>query len=275
MHMTIEERHKERDPAVRWLKLEISDSVGNAMVKEWSVTSLDLFGPVPRPSILVDGIPIGSTNTAKMESKIEIDMSESFDDLDPIDAVIWSASINGILLFENASWEDAERFPINGLNRGRHTLVVTGTDRAGNIGSHSSIVEIHPSGTFLPRIEDVMIVDGGVSGQPATVRIVIANMGADSQEVSVCMANSCDNGTLPAATIDSEGTLTLSLGFEDLPSGTQSIVVEWIKDGEIESIASAGPIVEPAWRETAKMIIWIMLIAYTAGVLFDRRFGRP
>tara|TARA_B100000579_G_scaffold437688_1_gene468221 strand:- start:3545 stop:6340 length:2796 start_codon:yes stop_codon:yes gene_type:complete len=275
MHMTIEERHKEREPAVRWLKLEVSDSVGNTIEKEWSVTSLDLFGPVPRPSILVNGLPIGSTNTAKMESIIEIDMSESFDDLDPIDAVLWTASINGILLFENASWEDADRFPINGLNRGRHTLVVTGTDRAGNIGSHSSIVEIHPSGTFLPRIEDVMIVDGGVSGQPATVRIVVANMGADSHDVSVCMANSCDNGTLPAATIDSEGILTLSLEFEDLPSGTQSIVVEWIKDGEINSIASAGPIVEPAWRETAKMIIWIVLIAYTAGVLFDRRFGRP
>ena len=120
-----------------------------------------------------------------------------------------------------------------------------------------------------------MIVDGGVSGQPATVQIVIANMGAEPQDVNVCMANSCDNGTLPAATIDSEGTLTLSLGFDELPSGTQSIVVEWTKNGKIESISSAGPIVEPAWRDTAKMGIWIVLIAYTVGVLFDRRFGRP
>ena len=275
MHMTIEERHNEREPAVRWLKLEITDSVGNTIQKEWSVTSLDLFGPVPRPSILVDGFPIGPMNTAKMESSIEIDMSESFDDLDSIDAVLWSASINGIPLFENASWEDTEKFSINGLERGRHTLVVTGMDQAGNIGSHSSIVEIHPSSKFLPRIEDVMIVDGGVSGQPATVQIVIANMGAEPQDVNVCMANSCDNGTLPAATIDSEGTLTLSLGFDELPSGTQSIVVEWTKDGKIESISSAGPIVEPAWRDTAKMAIWIVLIAYTVGVLFDRRFGRP
>ena len=47
-----------------------------------------------------------------------------------------------------------------GLNEG-DTLVVTGIDEAGNIGSHSSIVEIHPSNSFQPRIEDVMIVDGG------------------------------------------------------------------------------------------------------------------
>ncbi|MEC8978810.1 MAG: hypothetical protein VX433_01815 [Candidatus Thermoplasmatota archaeon] len=274
MHMTIEERHKEREPAVRWLKLEVSDSVGNTIEREWSVTSLDLFGPVPRPSILVNGFPIGLTNIAKMDSTIEIDMSESFDDLDPIDTILWSASINDVSLFENASWEEAQKFPINGLNRGRHSLVVTGIDRAGNIGSHSSIVEIHPSNMFQPRIEDVMIVDGGISGQSATIRVVIANMGSEPHDVIVCMVDSCDGGYLPPATIDSEGILALNLEFDDLPSGTQNIIVEWTKDGQTESISSAGPVVEPAWRDTARMIIWIVLIAYTAGVLFDRRFGR-
>ena len=102
--MTIEERHKERNPAIRWLKLTVIDSVGNSIEKNWSVTSLDLFGPVPRPAILVEGLPIGLTNIAKIDSTIEIDLAESFDDLDPIDAILWSASINGISLFENASW---------------------------------------------------------------------------------------------------------------------------------------------------------------------------
>ena len=275
MHKTIEERHKERNPAIRWLKLTVIDSVGNSIEKNWSVTSLDLFGPVPRPAILVEGLPIGLTNIAKIDSTIEIDLAESFDDLDPIDAILWSASINGISLFENASWEDAQRFPIDGLERGRHTLVVTGIDEAGNIGSHSSIVEIHPSNSFQPRIEDVMIVVGGVSGQSATVRVVIANMGSESNEITACMEDSCENGTLPSATIDSEGILTLTLEFDELPSGSQSIIIEWTKDGQIEKITGTGPVVEPAWRDTAKMVIWIVLIAYTAGVLFDRRFGRP
>ena len=148
-------------------------------------------------------------------------------------------------------------------------------DQAGNTGSHSSIVEIHPSSTFQPRIEDVMIVDGGVSGQPATVRIVVANMGSESNNLTVCITDLCQNSTLPSATIDSEGTLTITLEFDELPSGPQSIIVEWTKDGQIERISSIGPVVEPAWRDTAKLVIWVILIAYTVGVLFDRRFGRP
>jgi len=120
-----------------------------------------------------------------------------------------------------------------------------------------------------------MIVDGGISGQSATIRVVIANMGSEPHDVTVCMVDSCDGGTLPAATIDSEGILALDLEFEDLPSGTQNIIVEWTKDGQTERISSVGPAVEPAWRDTARMIIWIVLIAYTTGVLFDRRFGRP
>ena len=127
---------------------------------------------------------------------------------------------------------------------------------------------------FQPRIEDVMIVDGGISGQSATIRVVIANMGSEPHDVIVCMVDSCDGGYLPPATIDSEGILALNLEFDDLPSGTQNIIVEWTKDGQTESISSVGPVVEPAWRDTARMIIWIVLIAYTAGVLFDRRFGR-
>jgi len=88
------------------------------------------------------------------------------------------------------------------------------------------------------------------------------------------MVDSCDGGYLPPATIDSEGILAVNLEFDDLPSGTQNIIVEWTKNGQTESISSVGPVVEPAWRDTARMIIWIVLIAYTAGVLFDRRFGR-
>ena len=59
----------------------------------------------------------------------------------------------------------------------------------------------------------------GVSGQSAKIRVVIANMGSESNEITACMEDSCENMTLPSATIDSEGILTLPLNSMNYLAG--------------------------------------------------------
>ncbi len=273
MHMTNEERHLEREPAIRWIQVSISDSVGNIIEKNWSITSLDLGAPVPRPALLIDNETYGINNIGTPSSLIEIDMDASFDDLNKIEDILWSSELNGQILFENESWEIVSRFTLSPLNAGRHDLVVSGIDLSGNIGYHSMTIEIHPDLKPFLSITDVMVPSGIQSGRPGEITVVIANSGSESSSAEVCVQEQCVSISAVGATLDGPGITSASLTFDSLPAGSSPVSVKWDIDTETYSSESKTPSIEPAWRESARFIIKVMLIAYCAGILFDRRFG--
>lgn len=273
MHMTNEERHRERDPAIRWIQVSISDSVGNIVEKNWSITSLDLGAPVPRPALIIDNEIYGINNIGTSSSIIEIDMDASFDDLNSIEDILWSSELNGQILFENESWEVVSRFTLPPLNLGRHDLVVSGIDLSGNIGYHSMVVEIHPDLKPFLSISDVMVPSGIQSGRSGEITVVIANSGSESTIAEVCVQEQCVSIDAVGATLDGLGITAASIPFDSLPAGSSSVSVKWNIDSEPYSSESKTPAIEPAWRESARFIIKVMLIAYCAGILFDRRFG--
>ena len=273
MHMSIEERHKERNLAIRWVHLSISDSVGNSVETNWSFTSLDLGPPIPRPALLVDGEIFGTENLANTSSIIEIDVNSSFDDISAIDSVLWTAELNGIPLFENQSWLQVSRFSIPPLDLGRHDLVVSGIDLAGNIGHHSMIIEIHPNSKPSLSIGDIMVPTGVLSGQPGEITVVVFNHGSIATNANVCIENECEEILVIGASLDGIGMSSTTLSFDSLPPGRTPVTVNWSVDGEPNSTDSTTPSIEPAWRENVRFIIKIILIAYCLGTLFDRRFG--
>ena len=273
MHMSIEERHQERYPAKRWIHLSISDSVGNSVEKNWSFTSLDLGSPVPRPELLVNGEISGIENLANTSSLVEIDLKNSFDDLNSIDNIIWTAELNGITLFENQSWEDISRFSLPALDSGRHDLVVSGIDLSGNIGRHSMIIEIHPTTLPTLSIEDIMVPTGVLSGQPGEITVIVFNLGSLSTNAEVCIKNECETINVTGASLEEVGMSSAILSFDSLPPGWSTVSVQWLVNDQPYSIESTTPPIEPAWRETARFLIKIILIAYCLGTLFDRRFG--
>ena len=273
MHMSTEERHQERYPAKRWIHLSISDSVGNSVEKNWSFTSLDLGSPVPRPGLLVNGEIFGIENLPNISSFIEIDLNNSFDDLNSIDKIIWTAELNGITLFENRSWGEISRFSLPPLDFGRHDLVVSGIDLSGNIGHHSMIIEIHPATMPSLSIEDIMVPTGVLSGQPGEITVIVFNHGSESTDAEVCIKNECQTIIVTGASLEGVGISSAILSFDSLPSGWSTVSVQWLVNDQPYSIESTTPSIEPAWRETARFLIKIILIAYCIGTLFDRRFG--
>ncbi len=275
MHMSNEERHLERNPAIRWLHVSISDSVGNSVERNWSITSLDLGSPVPRPALYVDNAIFGPDNFATSSSLIEIDLDASFDDLNSIEDVLWTSELNGQVLFENESWGSISRFTLSPLAPGRHDLIVSGMDLAGNIGHHSMTIEIHPDLNPFLSITDVMIPSGIQSGRSGEITAVIANSGSESTNANVCIQNQCIMIDVVGATLDGPGMTSASLSFDSLPAGSSTVSVEWNIGDETFSSESITPTIEPAWRESARFLIKVILIAYCAGILFDRRFGSP
>tara|TARA_B100000902_G_scaffold16583_1_gene19908 strand:- start:10232 stop:13060 length:2829 start_codon:yes stop_codon:yes gene_type:complete len=273
MHMSVDERHKEREPAKRWVHVSISDSVGNSIEKNWTFTSLDLGSPVPRPSLIIDGELFGIENIADSSSLIEIDLGDSFDDLNSINSILWTAELNGLPLFENRSWNDVSRFSIPSLDSGRHDLVISGIDLAGNIGHHNMIIEIHPITTPTLSIGDIMVPTGVLSGQSGEITVIVFNKGSDSTDAEVCIKNQCEIINVNGATLDGFGMSSATLSFDSLPSGWSEVTVHWSVEGLPYSIDSTTPSIEPAWRENARFLIKIILIAYCLGTLFDRRFG--
>ena len=275
MHMSNEERHLERNPTLRWLQVSISDSVGNSVERNWSITSLDLGSPVPRPALYVDNAIFGLDNVGTSSSLIEIDLDASFDDLNSIEDVLWTSELNGQILFENESWESASRFTLSPLAPGRHDLIVSGIDLAGNIGHHSMTIEIHPDLNPSLSITDVMIPSGIQSGRSGEITAVIANSGTESTNATVCIQNQCIAIDAIGATLDGPGMTSVSLSFDSLPAGSSPISVQWNVGDEAYSSESITPTIEPAWRESARFLIKVILIAYCVGILFDRRFGSP
>ena len=275
MHMSNDERHLERNPALRWLHVSISDSVGNSVERNWSITSLDLGSPVPRPALYIDNAIFGPDNFATSSSLIEIDLDASFDDLNSITDVLWTAELNGQILFENESWATISRFTLSPLEPGRHDLIVSGMDLAGNIGHHSMMIEIHPDLNPFLSISDVMIPSGIQSGRSGEITAVIENSGSESTDANVCIQNQCISIVAVGATLDGPGMTSASLSFDSLPAGSSPVSVQWNVGDETYSSESITPIIEPAWRETARFLIKVILIAYCAGILFDRRFGSP
>ncbi|MEC9174122.1 MAG: hypothetical protein VX804_03525 [Candidatus Thermoplasmatota archaeon] len=273
MHMSTEERHQERYPAKRWVYLSISDSVGNSVEKNWSFTSLDLGSPVPRPELLVNGEILGIDNLANTSSFIEIDLKNSFDDLNSIDNIIWTAELNGITLFENRSWEEISRFSLPALDSGIHDLVVSGIDLSGNIGRHSMIIEIHPTTLPTLSIEDIMVPTGVLSGQPGEITVIVFNHGSSSTDAEVCIKNECETIIVTGASLEGVGISSAILTFDSLPSGWSTVSVQWLVNDQPYFIEATTPSIEPAWRENARFLIKVVLIAYCLGTLFDRRFG--
>jgi hypothetical protein len=119
----------------------------------------------------------------------------------------------------------------------------------------------------------VMIPTGVLSGHAGEIIVIVSNFGANSTEAEVCIEEQCVTIEAIEATLNGPGMSSASLFFDSLPSGSSSVTVQWSQHDQSFSIESITPSIEPAWRENARFLIKIILIAYCAGILFDRRFG--
>ncbi|MDP6906298.1 MAG: hypothetical protein QF440_02655 [Candidatus Thalassarchaeaceae archaeon] len=233
-HLSVEERHQEKPLTVYHLQLNLSDAAGNSLIQSWDVTVTDRTPPHPRPALSIDAQYYGELNhPIEGGSNVDVDLSQSWDDISAITALSWEVSLNGEPLDIGTTWEDVETFALPTLPSGRHVLVVNATDAAGNIGTHSSLIEVEPPvGPFF-SIVDVVVIGNDEPGEPGVLDITIENSGQGEYELRICYLETCTvNLTAVQATVNGPANMTHRIAFEEWNSGEVTIRLE-IEDGTV------------------------------------------
>ena len=275
MHMSVEERHLQRELTVYSLEMELIDGAGNSNVTSWNVTMLDGTPPTITAEVMVDGNPIGPLNPAMGESEIILNLTRSFDDIDGIENTVWAIFLDNIPLLTNGTWDEARIFQLPQMNVGTHELKLYAMDSSGNIREVISNPVVEPQ--VPASISGVEINVNGTPfiGDSGMISVTIVNIGSTNAKVTACYHEQCsrewDSGE---ATADRPATVILPLEVSEFNRGEISVEVTWTDQvtGEggtftIESdISPKSP-----WTEKADEIIAVILLSLFGFLMYRNR----
>ena len=235
-HLTIDDRHQEKPLTEYDLQLEIVDAAGNKLTQYWQITILDSNGPSPRPAIYVDGDYYGNINRPiEGLSTIEVNLTESWDDIDSIAELEWEVWLDGGKLETGNEWIEVEKFVLPPLDVGRHVLIVNATDTSGNSGSHSMTIEVDPPFGAEYRVVEVAIIGDGGPGDNGALDVTLDNYGQGEARFRICYVDDCTNElTAVEANVDGPGRMTHRLVIEEWSSGPVVIEIQLDDNTTIE-----------------------------------------
>ncbi len=235
-HLTIEDRHKTKPLTVYSLQLNLTDEAGNVLTQHWDVTVTDRTNPTPRPALSIDGNYYGDLNhPVEGGSFIDVNMSESWDDIDAIDQLIWTVELNDEALEVGTSWVDIQSFTLPELTAGRHTLVVNATDSSGNTGTHSMMFVVEPPIEALYRITNVVKIGDGGPGDPGALDVTLENNGQGESYFRLCYLTDCTTGLMGVeASVDGPGEMTHRIPVTEWASGEVIVLIEFTDNSTTE-----------------------------------------
>ena len=228
-HLTIEDRHQAKPLTVYNLELELIDAAGNSAAQSWDVLVTDRTNPNPRPALTVDGNYYGELNyPIEGGSQIEVNLQESWDDIDAIEQLTWSVELNGDLLDVGQSWSEVESFTLPSLQAGRHVLVVNATDSSGNTGTHSMLFDVEPPFDGNLQITEVVKLGTGGPGEPGALDITLENTGQGDTIFRLCYLQDCTSEFIAVqATVDGPGNMTHRLSVTEWAAGEVIVRIEY------------------------------------------------
>ncbi|MEE3082922.1 MAG: hypothetical protein VX320_02385 [Candidatus Thermoplasmatota archaeon] len=255
-HLSIEERHQPKPLTVYHLQLNLSDAAGNIKTQEWDVKITDRTAPYPRPALSVGGQYYGDLNhPIEGGENVDINLSQSWDDIDGITALTWEASLNGEPLDIGSSWAEVEHFTLPALPAGRHVLVVNATDSSGNQGTHASAFVVEPPIAPIYTVIDVIKVGGGGPGDPGALDVTIENAGQGFFQFRICYLDDCTVDLVGVqASPDGPAQMTHRLPVKEWGSGEVTIRIEIQNGTTIEH--DTGINIEPEMA----IIHWLLLL---------------
>ncbi|MDE0708054.1 MAG: hypothetical protein OSB33_03790 [Candidatus Poseidoniales archaeon] len=235
-HLSIEDRHQTKPLTVYSLQLNLTDVAGNVLTQHWDVTVTDRTNPTPRPALSIDGNYYGDLNhPVEGGSSIEVNMSESWDDIDAIDQLTWTVELNNETLEIGTSWVDIQSFTLPELTAGRHTLVVNATDSSGNTGTHSMMFVVEPPIEALYRITNVVKIGDGGPGDPGALDVTLENDGQGESYFRLCYLTDCTTGLLGVeASVDGPGEMTHRIPVTEWASGEVIVRIEFTDNSTTE-----------------------------------------
>ena len=195
-YMGVYERHLARNQTTISADLLVSDDAGNTAIGRWTIKVLDSNPPTIIPRLFSNGIEIEIGEDSHENDELSLNLSHSFDDLDAIDNLSWSISIDG----EEKSWADqnwsiSDPIPLPSLLQGDHEITIEATDSKGNTRKETIMLTIQPRSGAHIRIVEASLSESSKVGETAILTVVVENDGTDSAFVRVCLSDICGRWT--------------------------------------------------------------------------------
>ena len=284
MHLNVTERHQAKEPSEYYLSLTVTDDASNQVTDHWTIGISDGMGPTIIPDIIANGTPISPESPSRAGDSIILSLTESFDDLDAIDDVVWEVRVGGEAIAEGAEWADVEKLPLPSITEaGVHLIHILAWDTAGNLGQISFGLAVSPGrGVNLSVLQHNMLGDA-VEGETVNIFATLQNTGADLAAGMLCSDDVCsDEVVVSAADSAGPGVFNVELVLELTSTDPMNLRFEWTSDSagmqgvlEIES----HYVVEARWQAPMQVLLGalvvLMLLAWGARRLWGPESQKP
>ncbi len=229
--MGIDERHLQRAPSEILMALVATDDAGNTVLSEWTLKVLDANPPTVIPRLFSDGIEIEYDDKIHENDELELNLSHSYDDLDPIGDVSWSILVDGKEIFQsNPDWSVFEPISLSFLTKGTHNITVKATDSKGNVREEPISITVEPRSGAHIRVVEATLPDDARIGSSVMLTVIVQNDGSDPAFARVCLSDICGRWTEEpfAATLESgPGQATIEFQFEMQNDTVEDLYLSW------------------------------------------------
>ncbi len=277
MHLNLTERHEAKIPSEYSISMTVTDDASNTATNDWTIIVTDSSGPTIIPEIFANDTPISPGSPARAGDIIMLSLTQSFDDLDAIDDVIWEIRMNDQVLAEQAIWRDAEKTILPITEAGTYILHVIAIDSEENMEQITWGLAISPKlGVSISLMETVIIGDL-VEGETINIIVTMENSGGDIGSGVLCSGNTCSEEVLvAAANSGGTGLFSAELHLELNSSNKFDLRFDWTSD-QAESngtlVIEHDYIVQPAWQMPLQVLLAVVVLLALLAYIAHRTWG--
>lgn len=282
MHLNVSERHESKERSIWDLSMTVTDEAGNNESMTWNVLVLDGSPPTIIPEIIAQSVPISPDNPARQGDEVILSLTESFDDIDSIQDLVWAVSLDSEKLVDNGSWEDAEKVQLPPMETGNHLFEIEAWDSSGNRGSISFYLSVAPAFGIDIEVLQQNVIGEQTEGQTVVFIVTMQNLGATTASGRLCNSANCtDYVMIPGATATSTGVFSVELNVHLEEVGDYDPYFEWVSSmdddaGVLEfedAIIAKSKVVASISKSTQAFLV--VLVVLTIGIWgANRLWGR-
>ena len=277
MHLNLTERHEAKLPSEYSISLSVSDDASNTVTNDWTIIVSDSAGPTIIPEIFANDTPISPGSPARAGDSIMLSLTQSFDDLDAIDDVMWEIRMNEQVLAEQAIWRDIEKTVLPITESGTYILHVIATDSSDNMEQITWGLAVSPRLGVNLSVLDTVVIGDLTEGESINIVVSMQNTGADFGSGVLCSGSTCSDEVLvSAANSGGPGIFVAELHLDLNSSNKFDLRFDWTSD----SASSNGSmeiqhdfIIQPSWQMPLQVLLAVLALLMLLAWLAHRTWG--
>jgi hypothetical protein len=230
-YMGIYERHLARDNTTISVALLVSDDAGNTDIGQWTIQVLDSNAPTIIPRLFSNGIEIEIGDDSHENDDLLLNLSHSYDDLDPIDKLSWSIWIDGNeTSWSDSDWSISDPIPLPPLLQGDHQITIKSTDSKENTREETIMLTVQPRSGAHIRVVEASLSESSKVGETVILTVVVENEGVDQAFARVCLSDICGRWTeqpIAASLENGPGKGVVEFQFEMENESLDGLYLNW------------------------------------------------